>query len=311
VAEPLFIFIQMEFPWALGPPDGRYLLRDGADSEPERVVVLATIGAGRSMPGGAAPSARRHGLRMLRRSRRRGLGTKAKADPAPVPTARATIVDPISLSAEHQARAWLSELDGEREVSAATAVLNRVLHAHRIASADAYAHEVSPEQALVIRAGWGEGERVAYGQWLHAQELIWSTLERRAPARRRRPRGRSAALRPQERLAVLLGARGAALLCEELVLRARLDLDHGRVELAAIELDRAFATALTELRAERRQDLAIRIAELEQLGEGVAEQGRRALPGADGAPEEDVVRHALERLEAALRARTATGFNLP
>ena len=107
--EPLFVFIQMEFAWALGPPDGRYLLRDGADGEPERVIVLATISAERSAPGSTAPSARRHGLRLLSRRRRRGLGATATADPAPVPTARATIVDPISLSAEHQARAWLSE----------------------------------------------------------------------------------------------------------------------------------------------------------------------------------------------------------
>jgi hypothetical protein len=308
--ERLFIFIQMEFPWALGPADGRYLLRPGADTEPERVVVLATLGATHSGQGAGEASHRPlRGLAMLSRSRRRGLGATATADPAPAPTARVTIVDPVSLSAEHQARAWLAELDGEREIGAATAVLNRVLHAHRIASADAYSHEVSPEQALVIRAGWGEGEQVAYGQWLHAQELNWSTIERRASPRRRRTRGRSSALRPQERLAVLLGARGSALICEELVLRARVDIDHDRVELAAIELDRAFAAALTELRAEKRQDLAIRIAELEQLREGVAQQGRLALPGA-GTPEEDVVRHALERLEAALRARTASGFNL-
>lgn len=310
MAEPLFIFIQMEFPWALGPPDGRYLLREGADTEPERVVVLATLGVPYSAPGTGEPTQpplRR--LAMLSRSRRRGLGATATPEPASAPTARVTIIDPVSLSAEHQARAWLGDLDGEREVSGAAAVLNRVLHAHRIASADAYAHEVSPEQALVIRAGWGEGEQVAYGQWLHAQELDWSTIERRASPRRRRARGRSSALRPQERLAVLLGGRGAALLCEELVLRARLDLDHDRVELAAVELERAFAAALPELRGEKRQDLAIRIAELEQLSEGVAEQGRLALPGA-GTPDEDVVRHALERLEAALRARTATGFNL-
>jgi hypothetical protein len=51
--ERLFIFIQMEFPWALGPPDGRYLLRPGADTEPERVVVLGTLGAARSPPRGA------------------------------------------------------------------------------------------------------------------------------------------------------------------------------------------------------------------------------------------------------------------
>jgi hypothetical protein len=307
--ERLFIFIQMEFPWTLGPPDGRYLLRPGADTEPERVVVLGTLGASRPRPGAAAPPRRRR-LSSLSRSRRRGLGSTAAPDPAPAATARVTIVDPVSLSAEHQARAWLTELDGEREVTAATAVLNRVLHAHRIASADPYTHEVSPEQALVIRAGWGEGEQVAYGRWLHAQELIWSALERRTSPRRRRSRGRSSALRPQERVAVLLGARGAALMCEELALRARADLDHARPAHAAIELDRAFAAALSELRAEKRQDLAIRIAELDQLAADVAEQGRLGLPASDGAPDEDVVRHALERLEAALRARTATGFNL-
>jgi hypothetical protein len=310
MAEPLFIFIQMEFPWALGPPDGRYLLRAGADAEPERVVVLATLAAGRASEAtGSAPPRRR--LPAFSRSRRRGIGPKATPDPVPVATARVTIVDPVSLSAAHQAGAWLTELDGEREVSAATAVLNRVLHAHRIASADPYTHEVAPDQALVIRAGWGEGEQVAYGQWLHAQELIWSTIARRASPRQRRvPRGRSAALRPQERVAVLLGARGSALMCEELALRARLDLDHARSSLAAVELDRAFTAALVELRAEKRQDLELRIAELEQLRAGVGEQGRLALPGANGQPDEEVVRYGLERLEAALRARTAAGFNL-
>ncbi len=44
----LFVFLQMEFPWALGPADGRYLLRDGPDGRPERVVVLDTLAAGRS-----------------------------------------------------------------------------------------------------------------------------------------------------------------------------------------------------------------------------------------------------------------------
>jgi hypothetical protein len=308
MAERLFIFIQMEFPWELGPPDGRYLLRGGAGAEPERVVVLSTHGAARS-PAGADPSRL---LRRLSRSRRRGMAASATPDPAPVPTARVTIIDPVSVAAEQQARAWLSDLDAEREVISAASVLNQVLHAHRIASADPYTHELSPDQALVIRAGWGEGEQVAYGQWLHAQELNWSTIARRASSRRRRPaRGRSAALRPQERVAVLLGARGAALVCEELTLRARLDLDHSRLAHAAIELERAYAAALVELPAEKRQDLAIRLAELAQLQEGVAEQGRMGVPGASGAPDEEVVRHALERLEAALRARTATGFNLP
>ena len=135
-------------------------------------------------------------------------------------------------------------------------MLNRVLYAHRIASADPYTHEVSPAQALVIRAGWGEGEQVADGPL--AARARAALDRRRMPRGRRRRRGRSAALRPQERLAELLGAREQALLCEELALRARLDLDHGRLAHAAIELDGAYAAALAELRRERRQDLAIR-----------------------------------------------------
>ena len=51
-------------------------------------------------------------------------------------TARVTVIDPISLSAEHQARAWLAELDREREVARGGRGVNRVLHSHRIASAD-------------------------------------------------------------------------------------------------------------------------------------------------------------------------------
>ena len=39
--QQLFVFIQLEFPWTLGPADGRYLIRREDDGEPERVVVLA------------------------------------------------------------------------------------------------------------------------------------------------------------------------------------------------------------------------------------------------------------------------------
>jgi hypothetical protein len=315
MAERLFLFLQMEFPWELGPSDGRYLLRARVAGEAERVVVLDTLGA--------RPRASARGLRWTtsRRSRARTRLAQPMPEPTPVATARATIVDPVPLSAERQARAWLADLDAEREASAAVAVLNRVLHSHRIASADPYIHEVSPAQALVIRAGWGGGEQVAGGRWLHARELQFTVSQfaaskrRRTGARLRAGADRSAALRHEERLAELLGARGSALLCEELALRARLDLDQGRLPHGAIELQAAYTAALAELRSEQRQDLAIRIAELERLHAGVAAQAGKALAGteaettgADGppaGPEEEVLRHALERLEAALRARTA------
>lgn len=318
--EQLFLFIQLEFPWSLGPPDGRYLVRAQADAEPQHVLVLGTLGARRS-PAGRRARAGAGRLKLFGRSVSRRARAPATPEPAPVATARATIVDPISVSAERQARAWLDDLDSERAASAAVAVLNRLLHSHRIASADPYIHEVTTAQALVIRAGWGEGEQVAYGRWLHACELPWRATTRRRsgaqpPEAVVRPGGKrrllradsSAALRPEERLAELLGARGPILLCEELALRARLDLDQGRASHAAVELDRALAAALPELRAEGRQDLSLRLAELEQLRTGVALQAQAAMPGGTGAPEEDVVRHALERLEAALRARTATGL---
>jgi hypothetical protein len=95
----------------------------------------------------------------------------------------------------------------------------------------------------------------------------------------------------------LLGNREEPLLCEELALRARRDLDQGRVVHAAVELRGAYAAALDELGAEGRQDLALRIDELRELSATIAADA--------GGPEEQAVRHALERLEAALRARTA------
>jgi hypothetical protein len=304
VPEHLFVFIQMEFPWDLGPAAGRYLMRAERDAEPERVIVLGRLRAGRVQIGGAA--ARGPSLASRLASRRTRAATP---EPAPVSTTRATVIDPVSVSAEHQARAWLEGLDREREVLGATAALNRVLYYHRIASADPYVREVTPARALLIRAGWGEGEQVAEGAWAHAHELPWSggssdgALSAGVPGRHR-----SAALRSQERLATLLGARGGALVCEELTLRARVDMDQDRVAHAAMSLELAMRTALAELRAENRQELAIRVAELEQLHAGVEAQAAGALDASQAAPAREDLEHALGRLEAALRARTASGL---
>jgi hypothetical protein len=103
-----------------------------------------------------------------------------------------------------------------------------------------------------------------------------------------------------------MGARTSMLLCEELALRARLDIDQGRLRHGAHELDRALALAVGELREEGRQDLALRVAELEKLAGEVSEQARASLPPGNGEPEEEMLAHALERLEAALRARAAS-----
>jgi hypothetical protein len=276
----VFGFVQLEFPWALGPPDGRYVVR-GHAGELEHVLVIATLGAPQR--------------RWLRGRRPKA----ASPAPAPVTTGRATLVTARPLDGPAAAERWLRTA-GEAEADAAVAVLNRVLHLHRVATADAHVREVRREQAVVVRVGFGEGEQVADGRWRTALEL---------PAQRRAPR-RAAALRPQERLAALLGGRDAALACEELALRARQDVDDGRRREAALQLDAALTTALAELAPwAPRGDLGARLAELRELHGGVQTAARAALEGGIDDETEAALRHALERLEAALRARTALGFD--
>jgi hypothetical protein len=253
----------------------------GHAGELEHVLVIATLGAPER--------------RWLRGRRPKA----ASPTPAPVTTGRATLVTARQLDGPAAAERWMRDA-GEAEGDAAVAVLNRVLHLYRVATADAQAREVRREQAVVVRVGFGEGEQVAEGRWRQALEL---------PARRPTAR-RSAALRPQERLAALLGGRDAALACEELALRARQDVDAGRRREAALQLDAALTAALAELAPwAPRADLGARLAELGELHGGVQAAAHTALEGGIDDVTEAAVRHALERLEAALRARTALGFD--
>jgi hypothetical protein len=184
-----------------------------------------------------------------------------------------------------RAAAWLGRA-GEPELAAGLAVLNRALHAHRVASADPLAHGIARSDALVARIGYGHGEEVADGRWTDARELI-------DPGPRRR---RSRIPADQARLAALLTGRERALPCEELTLRARLDLDEGREREAALQLRIALEAALAELPGDPAASaLAERLEELQTLS--------ATLVGADADPE--ALRFALGRLEAALRARVA------
>jgi hypothetical protein len=197
---------------------------------------------------------------------------------------RATIIDvgdPVPDPV--RAATWLDRA-GERELAAGLAVLNRALHAYRLAAADPFAHGVTRADALVARIGYGAGEEVADGKWTDARELI-------DPGPRRR---RSRIPAAQARLAALLTGRERALSCEELALRARLDLEQGRDREASLQVRIAFEAALAELPADpAAPDLAARIEELRSLS--------GTLSGAD----RDQLSSALGRLEAALRARSA------
>ena len=112
---------------------------------------------------------------------------------------------------------WLAAA-GEEALAEQLAVLERALHAFRVVTADPYAEPLARERLLVARLGFGEGEEVAHGRWSQARELL------PPPASRKR----SKVLEPQARLAGVLGGRVPLLVCEELALRARRDLDAGR-----------------------------------------------------------------------------------
>jgi hypothetical protein len=278
----LFRFAQFEYPWPLGPPDGRYLLRppDAPGGAAEYVIVFATLGA---------PERRR--LAALRRSAREAA---PEPPPAPVSTGRATVIDVgAPFAGPDDAGAWLGAA-GEDEAGEGLQVLNRALHAFRLVTADPYLHTVGRAQALTARIGFGAGEQVADGLWTGARELVHST-----------PRSRRArVLHPQARLAAVLGAREAPLACEELSLRARQDLDHARPREAALQLLVALDAAVAELsRDPTAGALRDRLTELRDLRAPVTEAAQAALEGALPASELETVAFALGRLEAALRAR--------
>ncbi len=284
---PLFGFVQFEFPWELGPPPGRYVLRDSADEGALRVVVVATLGARERRLFG----------------RRKAQRVDPQPEPAMVPTSRATLVRGVPLSGIEEGQAWMAA--HASNVPVELAVLNRVLHAHRVATADPSVHEVTVDQALVVRVGYGAGEQVAEGRWTNAME----PAEKEGAALRRLRAQRIAALHPQERLAALLGGRDAALACEELALRARADLDAGRTREAALQLRVALEAAIAELEAWREtRDLAARIEELRGEREVVGGAANTALRG--GLPDDVAaeVERVLGRVEAAIRARAAGGL---
>lgn len=243
----------------------------------------------------AAPERRRLRGRRERRA-------EPEPGPAALATGRATLVDTVALDGDEAAARWLAGADLEALAAESLARLNRVLHAHRLSVADPGVHEVLREQALAVRAGYGGGEQVAEGRWTEARSL---------PAPRGRGRGgrRARVTRPQERLVALLGGRDAPLVCEELALRARTDVDAGRNREAAVQLRAAFDAALAELPAYAdRTLLGERLDALAAARKGVDDAALAALGGGLDEARTQEVEHALRRLEAALRARVAQGL---
>jgi hypothetical protein len=228
----LFRFCQLEFGFAIGPSDGRYVARSG-DGQLD-VVVLRTLGA------------QTRGFMRRRKPREVPAG---EPEPAAVPMTRATVIPAASFDEERTAEEWLErcrtgEGRREHEVADALSVLNEALRAHRLAAGDPYAADVSRWGPCAVRLGYGSGEDVADGRWRAAYEVP-------AP---REGGGRRRMLAPQEQVAAILGGRRPAWPSEDLLLRARLDVDQGRLDQAAYQLDAALEALRAELSAEGAQE---------------------------------------------------------
>jgi hypothetical protein len=165
--------------------------------------------------------------------------------PEPVAVTRATVVAATGFESEADAEAWLERCRSaedvrEQLVSAAVGTVNRAVHGHRVAAGDPYVREVVRAHARRVRIGYGVGDDLVEGRWRAAYTL---------PAPKQRSRRRQA-LEPQHELAGMLAGRRPVWTSEDLALRARLDLDHGRLAQSALQLE----AALTAFEAELESD---------------------------------------------------------
>ena len=103
---------------------------------------------------------------------------------------------------------------------------------------------------------------------------------------------------PEQRFAALMGARERAGVAEDLVLRARLDLDAGHLREAALQARVALEALLAESGAAMPDGAR---AELEADREAVAGAASAALRGPLSGAAPEAVAEAVGRMESALR----------
>ncbi|HYJ20989.1 MAG TPA: hypothetical protein VEW07_03065 [Solirubrobacterales bacterium] len=280
----LFGFAQLDFAGPLPLADGRYLARG---DEGESVLVVKTLAA-------PAPPARR---------RRRARQVEPDTEPSTLPLARATAVRAFApFESAADADRWLDEATEAEDtadvlVADGIALLNRALYAHAVAAADPYGPQLTPERAVTVRIGYGDGEEVADSRFSAAREVdVWAD----GASRRRR---REEDLRPQERVAAVLGGREQVAACETLLLRARADLDAGREREAALQLRVGLEALLIELKGTQRADPGHDedMATLNGRRSEAGETANAALGGALGSAQAQQVRELLEICERILR----------
>lgn len=177
-------------------------------------------------------------------SRRRRRAREADADePASLPLARVTAVRAQQpFASPEEASSWLAATAEHGDavedlLDEGIRLLNRALHALAVAAGDPFVAEQRVERAVTVRIGYGSGDEVAASRFSEARHVSVDDSRRR----------RGDDLGPQQRLAAVLGGRERIDACEPLLLRARADLDAGRLREAALQLRVALEALLVEL----------------------------------------------------------------
>jgi hypothetical protein len=236
--------------------------------------------------------------------RRRRKPRRPEPEAAPLTLTRVTAIRAFArFEGEEEAARWLEEAceaDDTIEVlvDEALELLNRALHAQALASANPSSrNELAAESAERIVIGFGSGEETAAGRFRDARAV---DLSPRSSRRRRREEE----LRPQERVAAILGGRERADACETLLLRARADLDAGRDREAALQLRVGLEALLVELKGAladpgHEEDMATLQARRGEAGEAANE----ALAGELSLARREQVEELLQLSERVLRRR--------
>jgi hypothetical protein len=278
--------VQFEFAGTAGVGEGRYLARDAEDGA-QSVLVVETLGA-------PPPPGRR---------RKRPREAETEAAPHSLPLIRATAIRAHEPFATAEAASdWLEHtLAGEDAIDEVVLggirLFNRALHAQAAAAADPHGAETTAERAVLVRIGYGSGDEVASGRFSLAHEVD----VRGGRSRRSR---REEELRPQERVAAVLGGRERIDACETLLLRARADLEGGRLREAAFQLRVALEALLVELAGAlvdpgHDEDMATLEARRHEAGEAA----NQALRGDLDADRQHDVRELVELCERVIRRR--------
>ncbi|MCW3013301.1 MAG: hypothetical protein JWO02_393 [Solirubrobacterales bacterium] len=249
-----FLAVQFEFTHAIGPHAGRYIVAHPSSVDADGAALRSTELTRRERLSGVTMQASTADVLAITvlgaptrrpRLRRRAREAQTAGVPDEVPLLLATFVRGTNPLTKDSADAQLlriadSEDEQQQWVADGLTVLNRAIRAYRAGSRDPYVTEVARRDARVVRIGYGTTDGLPDGAFTRAAVLPPPVGAK--PSREER-------LAPSETTADVLAGRTSVLEGEDLLLRAFIDLDHGRTRAAALQVRAAVHLLELELAA--------------------------------------------------------------